>query len=55
MVRHWIETDEEGDAFQRVGEFWAGMREDLDSGQFWADRIKEYRGDPPPLHEQRGG
>lgn len=46
MAEDWTNTQDDDEARARVGEFWAGMRVDLDAGQFWADRIKSYRGDP---------
>lgn len=46
MAKDWTNTQNDDEARAGVGEFWAGMRADLDAGQFWADRIKDYRGDP---------
>lgn len=46
MAQDRTDTRSDDDARTRAGEFWAGLRADLDASQFWADRIKEYRGDP---------
>ncbi len=46
MAEDWTNTENDDEARVRVGEFWAGMRADVDAGQFWADRIKNYQGDP---------
>lgn len=46
MVENWTDTRSDDDARARSSEFWMGMRADVDAGQFWADRIKKYRGIP---------
>jgi hypothetical protein len=46
MSQHWTDTESDDEARSRSGEFWAGLRKDLDGGQFWADRIKEFRSEP---------
>lgn len=46
MTADWTNTQDDDEARQRVGEFWTGLRADLDAGQFWADRIKDYRAEP---------
>lgn len=38
------ETSDDTDAFS--SEFWSRHREDIASGNFWADRIKKYRSEP---------
>lgn len=46
MTDRWIDTDADLAATERASDFWTVLREDLDAGAFWADRIKQYRGDP---------
>src|SRR5690606_15459440 len=41
---HNTESDEDTRAFS--AEFWNRHRRDIESGQFWADRIKPLRGEP---------
>ena len=46
MAENWTNTQNDDEARARVGEFWGQMRADIDAGQFWADRIKNYKDDP---------
>ncbi len=44
-MKPWLETSSDAEASNHSKEFWGAMRGDLDAGEFWADRIKHYRGD----------
>ena len=46
MRKNWIEIPTDEVAQASAEEFWAVMRSELDAGEFWADRIKRYRGEP---------
>ncbi len=46
MIDRWLDTLDDDSARRRAAEFWASMREDIDTGEFWADRIKRYRDQP---------
>jgi len=46
LPRDWLETEGDDDARSRAGEFWRALSDDLSAGEFWADRIKAYRGEP---------
>lgn len=46
MPKNWINTESENDAQKRIREYWDEMRPDLNQGEFWADRIKEYKDKP---------
>jgi hypothetical protein len=46
MPRKWIDSESDDEAAARARDFWAALGQDLDTGQFWAERIKQYRGDP---------
>lgn len=42
----WISTETDDQAISSSNEFWRKLRNDLDSEMFWADKIKEFRGEP---------
>lgn len=44
-MKPWLQTSSDSEAGVRATDFWASMREDMDAGVFWADRIKSYRKD----------
>ena len=44
--KSWIDTDCTDEATGTSRAFWTQMRLDVAAGQFWADEIKEYRGEP---------
>ena len=46
MGTRWIDTKSDEDTAIHSTEFWKVLREDFDAGEFWADRIKKYRGEP---------
>ena len=46
MGSDWIDTSTDAEAHDQSIAFWKSLREDLNAGQFWADRIKTYRGEP---------
>lgn len=46
MAANWLETKADAEARQRSSDFWMELRADLDHGVFWADQIKDLRGDP---------
>lgn len=46
MRKDWIDIRSEEVAQASAEEFWAVMRTESDAGEFWADRIKRYRGEP---------
>lgn len=46
MSESWHKTETDLDAEKHVGDFWSRHRDELRSGEFWADRIKQLRGEP---------
>lgn len=42
----WHQTQSSTDAIDFSTAFWERHRADIESGNFWADRIKEFRGEP---------
>lgn len=46
MATRWIDTTSDEDSAFHSIDFWKGLNNNLDAGEFWADRIKRYRGDP---------
>lgn len=44
-MKPWLQTYTDSEAGARSNDFWASMREDVDAGEFWADRIRRYRTD----------
>lgn len=46
MSESWHKTETDLDAEKHVGDFWSRHRDELQSGEFWADRIKKLRGEP---------
>jgi len=49
MSKNWINTSSDDDAQERIREYWDEMRSDLNDGEFWADKIKEYKDKPEAL------
>jgi hypothetical protein len=46
MTELWHQTENSKETKAFSSEFWKQHREDLESGRFWADRIKELQGEP---------
>jgi len=46
MSERWLDSQRDDDAEIRAERFWTVMREELDAGAFWADRIKHHRDEP---------
>jgi hypothetical protein len=46
MIEQWHKTESDQDTKAFSAEFWNRHRRDIESGQFWADRIKTLRGEP---------
>lgn len=46
MTKPWHETEFDEEAMDFSSGFWATHRDNLDVEEFWADRIKKYRGEP---------
>lgn len=46
MIDAWHRTRSSREAIDFSSNFWLIHRQDIDSGEFWADRIKQYRGEP---------
>lgn len=46
MTDKWHNAGSDEDARAFSTEFWNRHRRDIESGQFWADRIKSLRGEP---------
>jgi hypothetical protein len=46
MSESWHKTETDLDAEKHAFDFWSRHRDELQSGEFWADRIKELRGEP---------
>ena len=46
MSNSWHKTQNDGEAEKHASDFWSRHRAELKSGQFWADRIKNLRGEP---------
>lgn len=44
-MKPWLQSSSDTEAAARSTDFWVSMREDMDAGAFWADRIKGYRKD----------
>lgn len=42
----WIDTETDEQANSSSSNFWDELRSDLDTGEFWADKIKKLRGEP---------
>lgn len=42
----WINTETDEQANSSSIKFWGGLRNDLNNEVFWADKIKEFRGEP---------
>lgn len=46
MTARWLDTQTDSDVDAFASEFWNGLRAQVAGGGFWADRIKEFRGEP---------
>lgn len=46
MTDSWHKTETDLDADEHTVDFWSRHRDELQKGEFWADRIKKLRGDP---------
>lgn len=46
MSESWHKTEKDLDAEKHADDFWSRHRDELQSGEFWADRIKKLRGEP---------
>lgn len=46
MSESWHKTETDLDAEKHADDFWSRHRDELRSGEFWADRIKKLRGEP---------
>lgn len=46
MKKAWHETRSDEEAALFTSDFWLAHRENLDAGEFWAEKIKRYRGEP---------
>lgn len=46
MSEPWYRTETDEQTTKFSSDFWLRHRHDLDAGEFWADRIKSYRGEP---------
>jgi hypothetical protein len=46
MSENWHEAETDLDAEKHASDFWSRHRNELQSGDFWADRIKALRGEP---------
>jgi hypothetical protein len=46
MTESWHKTETDLDAEEHALDFWSRHRDELQTGEFWADRIKKLRGEP---------
>lgn len=46
MSNSWHKTSDDLEAENHTNEFWNRHSEELNNGEFWADRIKKYKGEP---------
>jgi len=46
MSNSWHTTSDDLEAENHTTEFWNRHSEELNNGEFWADRIKKYKGEP---------
>ena len=46
MPKTWLDTNSYNEAQEFGEDFWVAMRQGIDTGAFWADRIKQYRNEP---------
>ncbi|MEO9886327.1 MAG: hypothetical protein ABJR05_12680 [Balneola sp.] len=42
----WLETKNDQESKFLSTQFWKALKDDLDAGDFWSDRIKKYRDEP---------
>lgn len=46
MSKSWHKTESDTEADKHAKDFWSRHKTELDSGEFWADRIKKMKGEP---------
>jgi hypothetical protein len=46
MSNSWHNTSEDLESEKQTTEFWSRHSKELNNGEFWADRIKKYQGEP---------
>ena len=46
MTSRWIDTKIKSESESHTSDFWTALRNEVDAGEFWADRIKKYLGEP---------
>jgi hypothetical protein len=46
MIQRWLDTETDAEAEERSAAWQSVTREQIDAGNFWADRIKQHRDDP---------
>ncbi len=46
MTESWHKTETDSEAEEHAADFWSRHRDELQTGEFWADRIKKFRGEP---------
>jgi hypothetical protein len=46
MANKWLKSENQEESFSASSEFWEKLGNDLSTGEFWADRIKETRSKP---------
>ena len=46
MSKSWHDTESDTEVENHTKGFWERHRAELNSGEFWADRIKKLRGEP---------
>ena len=52
MKNRWLDTKTDVEALSRLISFWEALSNDLDVGNFWADRIRKYKGEPKKRLEE---
>lgn len=46
MSKSWYNTESDSEAQDHMADFWIQHRKELREGDFWAERIKEFKGEP---------
>lgn len=46
IKEHWLNTTTDNQAEQSVISFWERHSKEIETGDFWADRIKKFKGEP---------
>lgn len=46
MNQSWYKAENDNEAEKHKSDFWSRHRDELQAGEFWADRIKKLRGEP---------